>query len=129
LLVTTATLETATAHTMALHNPNNWHYVDKNVQEETEQYFKDQFVGLHAEEGDVTAKVSEVQKLPKAEDVYIHVSQKRGKLWALFMFTLEINFTGSAPDAEEVTGTITVGEIDWSMETDEYKVRLLAPMS
>jgi activator of HSP90 ATPase len=98
LLVTTATLETATAHTMALHNPNNWHYVDKNVQEETEQYFKDQFVGLHAEEGDVTAKVSEVQKLPKAEDVYIHVSQKRGKLWALFMFTLEINFTGIIPN-------------------------------
>jgi activator of HSP90 ATPase len=82
---------------MALHNPSNWHYVDTNVQPETEQYFKDEFEGLHAEEGGVTAKVSEVQKLPKQDDVYIHVSQKRGKLWALFMFTLEINFTGNNP--------------------------------
>ena len=134
---------------MALHNPNNWHWVNKDVREWTRDYLSKELVGLKASKEDGTsAEVSKIQSMDGDEDV----SQRKGKVITIFDVRLQLEFTGKVPvkpgekkdagehededeeasqegDTKEVSGTITIPEVAYDTEEDEYVVCLILPWS
>ncbi|MCJ1274848.1 hypothetical protein MMC21_002646 [Puttea exsequens] len=101
---------------MVLHNPNNWHWVNKDVREWAKEYLEKALVGTSAEEGDVTANVSKIMSM----DGDVDVSQRKGKVITLFDVKLQMEYEGTTKDAEDVSGTITVPEVAHDTEEDEY---------
>lgn len=77
---------------MALHNPNNWHWVNKDVSEWTREWFKENLLKLHAEQGDVSAKISSVQSM----DGDVDVSQRKGKVITIFDVKLVLEYSGNS---------------------------------
>lgn len=127
---------------MALHNPNNWHWVNKDVREWTRDYLSKELVGLKASKEDGTsAEVSKVLSM----DGDVDVSQRKGKVITIFDVRLQLEYTGKVPvkagekkdeddeeaakegDTKEVSGTITIPEVAHDTEEDEYVVCLILP--
>lgn len=100
---------------MVLHNPNNWHWVNKDVREWARQYLEKNLVGTSAEHGDVSATVSKILSM----DGDVDVSQRKGKVITLFDVKLQLEYEGSAKDEEDVNGTITVPEVAHDTEEDD----------
>lgn len=119
---------------MALHNPNNWHWVNKDVRPWTQDYITKNIVGLKASKEDgTTAEVSKVLSM----DGDVDVSQRKGKVITIFDVRLQLEYTGKVPaktededasqegDTKDVSGTITIPEVAHDTEEDEYVVRLI----
>lgn len=128
---------------MALHNPNNWHWVNKDVRPWTQDYLTKELVGLKASKEDGTsAEVSKILSM----DGDVDVSQRKGKVITIFDVRLQLEFTGKVSvkaekkegddeegeeaaskdgDTKEVSGTITIPEVAHDTEEDEYVVRLI----
>jgi activator of HSP90 ATPase len=75
---------------MALHNPNNWHWVNKDVSEWTRTYLEKDLTTISAEEGGVSAKISKVVSM----DGDVDVSQRKGKVITLFDVKLQLEYGG-----------------------------------
>lgn len=75
---------------MVLHNPNNWHWVNKDVSQWTRQWFEDNLQKVEAKEGDVEVKISKVQSM----DGDVDVSQRKGKVITIFDIKLVLEYTG-----------------------------------
>ena len=75
---------------MVLHNPNNWHWVNKDVREWAREYIESNLVGLEVEEREVSAKVSKIISM----DGDVDVSQRKGKVITLFDVTLQLEYEG-----------------------------------
>lgn len=117
---------------MVLHNPNNWHWVNKDVSAWTQDYLSKELVGLNAEKDGVAAEVSKVLSM----DGDVDVSQRKGKVITIFDVRLQLEWTGSIPVKEkdekddgtkeevegkkDVSGTITIPEVAHDTEEDEY---------
>ncbi|KAF7551783.1 hypothetical protein G7046_g7619 [Stylonectria norvegica] len=101
---------------MVLHNPNNWHWVNKNVSGWAKQWFEDNLTKLEVEDGETKASVSKIQSM----DGDVDVSQRKGKVITIFDVKLVIEYSGSTSGAEDVSGTITVPEVAHDTEEDEY---------
>lgn len=131
---------------MALHNPNNWHWVNKDVAPWTKTYLQDSLSKISAEEDGVSAKVEKVLSM----DGDVDVSQRKGKVITLYDVKLQLEYEGSSfpssefsffvlsqdnkdslfsrqfvgktKDEETVTGTITIPEVAHDTEEDEFVV-------
>jgi len=101
---------------MVLHNPNNWHWVNKNAIEWAQAYFSEKLTGLSASKGEVSAKVDKVLSVEGDCDV----SQRKGKVITLFDVKVRLEFSGVAAEDEKVTGSITIPEVAHDTEEDEY---------
>ncbi|KAL9124279.1 MAG: hypothetical protein Q9217_006379, partial [Psora testacea] len=101
---------------MVLHNPNNWHWVNKDVREWAREYLEKNLIGLEAEQGDVSAQVSKIVSM----DGDVDVSQRKGKVITLFDVKIQLEYQGSTKEDEEVSGTITIPEVAHDTEEDEY---------
>ncbi len=75
---------------MVLHNPNNWHWVNKDVSEWGRGYLQRTLSKIEAEKGDVTAKIDKVSSMEGDMDV----SQRKGKVITLYDVKLELEFEG-----------------------------------
>lgn len=75
---------------MVLHNPNNWHWVNKDVAPWAKQWFQDNLTKLEVQDGDVTAKVSKVVSM----DGDVDVSQRKGKVITIFDVKLVLEYSG-----------------------------------
>ncbi|KAK9450122.1 activator of Hsp90 ATPase [Limtongia smithiae] len=100
---------------MVLHNPNNWHWVDKNCLDWAKTYFDEHLVGVSASSGGSTAEITQVASLTGDVDV----NQRKGKVISLFDVKLVLNYSGTV-GSENVAGTITVPEVAYDTEPDEY---------
>lgn len=76
---------------MVLHNPNNWHWVNKDVREWARQYLEKSLIGTSAEQGDVSATVSKILSM----DGDVDVSQRKGKVITLFDVKLQMEYEGN----------------------------------
>jgi activator of HSP90 ATPase len=76
---------------MVLHNPNNWHWVNKDVSEWARKWFDDNLTKLEAKEGDVTAKISKVVSMTGDVDV----AQRKGKVITIFDVKLTLEYSGT----------------------------------
>ena len=77
---------------MVLHNPNNWHWVNKDVSEWARTYLEENLTKIEAEKGDVAAKITRVSSM----DGDVDVSQRKGKVITLFDVKLKLEFDGSS---------------------------------
>ena len=77
---------------MVLHNPNNWHWVNKDVSEWAKEYLEKNLIDISAEEGHVSAKVSRLVSM----DGDVDVSQRKGKVITLFDVVLKLEYEGIA---------------------------------
>lgn len=107
--------------TMVLHNPNNWHWVNKDTSEWARNYLEQNLVGVSAAEKDVSAKITKINSM----DGDVDVSQRKGKVITLFDVKVQLEYEGKTADDEEVSGTISIPEVAHDTEEDEYVVRSL----
>jgi activator of HSP90 ATPase len=75
---------------MVLHNPNNWHWVNKDVSAWAKDYLTQELVGASVEEGDVSAKIDSITSM----DGDVDVSQRKGKVITLFDVKLQLEYSG-----------------------------------
>jgi len=101
---------------MVLHNPNNWHWVNKDASPWARQWFEDNLTQIEAKEGDASAKITKVIGM----DGDVDVAQRKGKVITIFDVKLTLEYSGSTADGEEVSGTITVPEVSHELEEDEF---------
>jgi len=116
---------------MVLHNPNNWHWVNKDVSGWTKEFLETSIKGLTAEENGVTAQLDKLISM----DGDVDVNQRKGKVITIFDVKLIIEYSGGfntdrivniadelgkTKDDEEVSGTITVPEVAHDTEENEY---------
>lgn len=114
-----------------LHNPNNWHWVNKDVSAWTRDYLEKELVGLKAEKDGATAQVSKVLSM----DGDCDVAQRKGKVVTIFDVKVQLEYTGKVKAAgdgdgaedgtKDVSGTITIPEIAHDTDEDEYVVCLI----
>ena len=104
---------------MVLHNPTNWHWVNKDVSAWAKQWFEENLSKLEVEDGGVKAKISKVISM----DGDVDVSQRKGKVITIFDVKLVLEYSGSTSDEDDVSGTITVPEVAHDTEEDEFVVR------
>jgi activator of HSP90 ATPase len=101
---------------MVLHNPNNWHWVNKDASPWARQWFDDNLTKIEAKEGDVTAKISKIISM----DGDVDVAQRKGKVITIFDVKLTLEYTGSTAEDDNVSGTITVPEVSHELTEDEF---------
>ena len=75
---------------MVLHNPNNWHWVNKDVSVWAKEWLENELVGLSANDGDISATVDSIVSM----DGDVDVSQRKGKVITLFDVKLKLEFSG-----------------------------------
>lgn len=96
------------------------HWVDKNCISWSRSYFQEKLVGITAGDGNTTAELTKVNSLEGDVDV----SQRKGKVISLFDLNMVLAYKGTTKknesDPVEVTGTITIPEIAYDTEPEEY---------
>lgn len=75
---------------MVLHNPNNWHWVNKDVSGWARQYLEEELLKLSASENGVTARVDKILSMEGDVDV----SQRKGKVITLFDVKVQLEYSG-----------------------------------
>lgn len=75
---------------MVLHNPNNWHWVNKDVSAWAKEHLEKSLVDISAEENGVSAKVTKLLSM----DGDVDVSQRKGKVITLFDVRVQLEYTG-----------------------------------
>ncbi|QDS74725.1 hypothetical protein FKW77_000825 [Venturia effusa] len=100
---------------MVLHNPNNWHWVSKDVSGSAKAFLENNLVGISAEDGDVSAKIDNVLSM----DGDCDVSQRKGKVITIFDVVVKLEWSGTTKDVS-ASGTITIPEVAHDTDEDEY---------
>ncbi|KAK2627244.1 hypothetical protein QTJ16_003210 [Diplocarpon rosae] len=103
-----------------LHNPNNWHWVNKDASVWTKAYLEKNIKSVKAEENGVSAQLDKLISM----DGDVDVNQRKGKVITIFDVKLVLEYSGKTKDDEDVSGTITVPEIAHDTEEDEYVFEL-----
>jgi len=75
---------------MVLHNPNNWHWVNKDVGPWAKDYLDSKVKEVSAEEDGVSAKVTKLTSM----DGDVDVSQRKGKVITIFDVSLRLDYEG-----------------------------------
>ncbi|KAF8448278.1 activator of Hsp90 ATPase [Terfezia claveryi] len=101
---------------MVLHNPNNWHWVNKDASTWAKSYFDENLPKISAEDNGVSAKIDSVLEV----DGDVDVSQRKGKVITLFDIKIKLEFNGKTADDKTVSGAITIPEVAHDTEEDEY---------
>lgn len=76
---------------MVLHNPNNWHWVNKDAAPWAKQWLEDGIKEIKAEEGGVTAQLDKLISM----DGDVDVSQRKGKVITIYDVKLVIEYSGT----------------------------------
>ncbi|CZT40780.1 related to stress-regulated co-chaperone [Rhynchosporium secalis] len=103
-----------------LHNPNNWHWVNKDASGWTKQYLEKSIKGIKADENGVTAQLDKLISM----DGDVDVNQRKGKVITIFDVKLVLEYSGKTKDDEDVSGTITIPEIAHDTGENEYVFEL-----
>jgi activator of HSP90 ATPase len=75
---------------MVLHNPNNWHWVNKDASPWAKDYLEKKLAGISAEDDENSAKISRLSSM----DGDVEVSQRKGKVISIFDVALTIEYEG-----------------------------------
>lgn len=78
-----------------LHNPNNWHWVNKDVSPWAKTYIEEQIKTIKAEDNGVTAQLDKVISM----DGDVDVSQRKGKVITIFDVKLVVEYSGKVIQA------------------------------
>ncbi|KAG7727429.1 hypothetical protein KL933_002363 [Ogataea haglerorum] len=111
-------LSTQAAHAMTtIHNPNNWHWVDKNCLSWANAYFQERLPKVRAASDNHTFSVSSVK--PVAGDC--DVTQRKGKVRCIFdlqvEFVVQVDHDGSVSEH-----TVRLVEFEHDQQSFEFEV-------
>lgn len=103
---------------MVVHNPNNWHWVDKNCIGWARDYLTKHLVELSTGDSsdDKFAKIKSISSI----EGDCEVNQRKGKVISLFDLQLVILVDGHVGD-EEFEGSISVPEVAFDSGIDDYQ--------
>ncbi|OAL34293.1 hypothetical protein AYO20_06346 [Fonsecaea nubica] len=101
---------------MVLHNPNNWHWVNKDAGPWAKDYLDTEVKKVSAEENGVSAKITRLISM----DGDVEVSQRKGKVITIFDVALQLEYEGKTEDGTDVSGSIRVPECAYDTEPDDY---------
>lgn len=76
---------------MVLHNPNNWHWVNKDVSPWAKEYLTDELLQISAEEDGISAKIDSLMSM----DGDVDVSQRKGKVITIFDVKVKLEYKGT----------------------------------
>lgn len=102
---------------MVVHNPNNWHWVDKNCFPWAKEYFNKELIGLNT--GNDQDKFAEIASISSLEGD-CEVNQRKGKVISLFDMQLVVLIKGKS-GGEDFEGSISVPEIAFDSEESDYQ--------
>lgn len=105
---------------MVVHNPNNWHWVDKNCIGWAREYFSGRLKGLNT--GDVNGKFAEVKSVSSVEGD-CEVNQRKGKAISLFDLKIVLLINGHVEDLP-FDGSINVPEVAFDSEESDYQFEI-----
>jgi activator of HSP90 ATPase len=75
---------------MVLHNPNNWHWVNKDASPWAKKWLEDSIKEIKSEENGVTAQLDKLVSM----DGDVDVNQRKGKVITIFDVKLVIEYSG-----------------------------------
>ncbi|KAL5627347.1 hypothetical protein BROUX41_003500 [Berkeleyomyces rouxiae] len=102
---------------MANHNPGNYHFIESDVNKATCEWLEEYLPTMTATEGEVSARITNVIDTTGDFTVY----NRKGDVKAFFEMDLTVEYSGSAPKAEDVTGTITAKDVNNQIAEDKFK--------
>lgn len=73
-----------------LHNPNNWHWVNKDARGWAKEYLTQKVCAVSAEDSGATAKVERLLNM----DGDVDVNQRKGKVITLFDVKVQLEYQG-----------------------------------
>jgi activator of HSP90 ATPase len=76
---------------MVLHNPNNWHWVNKDASGWAKQWLEENTKTLSVEDGGVSAKIDKLVSM----DGDVDVNQRKGKVITIFDVKLVLEYSGT----------------------------------
>ena len=76
---------------MVLHNPNNWHWVNKDCSAWARQWLEDNVTKIEAKEGEASVKITKVISM----DGDVDVAQRKGKVITIFDVKLTLEYSGT----------------------------------
>ena len=92
---------------MVLHNPNNWHWVNKDVSAWAKEYLDKVLLSVSAEDNGASAKIEKVVSM----DGDVDVSQRKGKVITLFDVKVRLEYSGLFCRSElQYTGELTCAQ-------------------
>lgn len=104
---------------MVVNNPNNWHWVDKNCINWAKEYFQNKLIGIST--GNVNdEKYSYIKKITSIEGD-CEVNQRKGKVISLYDLQMVLIFEGHVDNNEKVEGSISIPEISFDSEVNDYQ--------
>lgn len=103
---------------MAVQNPNNWHWVDKNCIDWARAYFNEKLRLISVSSNDSKTSIKNLSIKQLTGDC--EVCQRKGKVISLYDMSLDINYESSTGHK----GSINIPEIMYDTEPDEYQFNL-----
>ncbi|KAI9310852.1 chaperone activator Aha1 [Dichotomocladium elegans] len=97
-------------------NVNNWHWVNKNCLNWTQDYFKTQLEGLEAERNGNRVKITSVDEVTGDVDL----NQRKGKIITIYDVELKISWEGTMADGTTGSGKIHIPEVAHDTDADDY---------
>ncbi|KAG0668930.1 hypothetical protein C6P45_004280 [Maudiozyma exigua] len=104
---------------MVVHNPNNWHWVDKNCMRWARTYFEEKLIGLNTKATNNKTHYAEIKSISSFEGD-CEVSQRKGKVISLFDLQMVLLFSGTV-NSHSVEGSISIPEIAFDSEITDYQ--------
>ncbi|CAN3366202.1 hsp90 co-chaperone Hch1p [Diutina catenulata] len=102
---------------MVVHNPNNWHWVDKNCLPWAKEYLETNVQGISDGSGEYTLTVTSVDSVTGDCDV----TQRKGKVLCIYDMALDFTVTAKPEEGDEVTARISLPEFVHDQDEDEYQ--------
>jgi activator of HSP90 ATPase len=75
---------------MVLHNPNNWHWVNKDAGPWAKEFLEAKVKQISAEDNGVSAQITKLVSM----DGDVDVSQRKGKVITIFDVSLQLEYEG-----------------------------------
>ena len=90
--------------------------MNKDASPWAKEFLESQIIGISAEDGDVSAKVTKLISM----DGDVEVSQRKGKVISIFDVALSIEYEGKNEEGADTSGSIRVPECAYDTEEEEY---------
>ncbi|CAO0791875.1 unnamed protein product [Mucor circinelloides] len=99
-----------------MRNVNNWHWVNKDCRPWAKKYLTEKLVGTSADKGNSKVVITSLDECTGDVDL----NQRKGKLLAIYDVALKMSWQGKLKDGSTVYGSITVPEVAYDTEIDDY---------
>ncbi|KAI0461778.1 hypothetical protein LJB42_004851 [Komagataella kurtzmanii] len=105
---------------MVVHNPNNWHWVDKNCLPWAKSYFQEVLPNTTQKNDAYEIVVTSVDLV----DGDCDVTQRKGVTKCIFDLKIQVSATAKVntnSEVEEISYTVTLPELVHDQDEDEYE--------